>query len=73
LETWLKSSGYPHLSEAREVVSSKYCTEYSAGPYYYIFGQATVYILSVSDANHKAVSPHDDPVFTHWLNSFKVF
>jgi hypothetical protein len=73
LEAWLKSSGYPHLSEAQVIVSSKYCSEYSAGPYYYIFGQGTVYILSVSDAKHRTVPPHDDPVFAHWLNSFKVY
>jgi len=47
-ETWLKSSGYPDLSKARVLVSSKYCTEYAADPYYYILGQGTVYILSVS-------------------------
>jgi len=72
LEAWLKASNYPDLSKAQVVVSSKYCTEYKAEPYYYIFGQATLYILSVSDAKHRVVAAHDDPVFNHLLNSFKV-
>jgi hypothetical protein len=72
-ETWLKSSGYPDLSKARVLVSSKYCTEYAADPYYYILGQGTVYILSVSDAKRSVAAFHDDPVLAHLLNSFKVY
>jgi len=72
LESWLKSSGYPDLSKARAVVRSKYYTEYNAEPYYYIFGQTVVYILSVSDARHGVILPHDDQVFTHLLDSFKA-
>jgi hypothetical protein len=72
LESWLESSGYPGLTKARIVTKSKYFTEYAAEPYYYIFGQGMVYILSVSDAKHRATVPHNDPVFTHLLESFKV-
>lgn len=72
-ETWLKSSGYPDLSKAMVVARSEYYTEYNAEPYYYIFGLAKVYILSVSDAKHNVVIRHDDRVFTHLLDSFKVF
>jgi hypothetical protein len=71
-ESWLKSSGYPDLSKARVVVMSKYCAEYNAEPYYYIFCQGVVYILSVSDTKHSVIIPHDDQVFTHLLDSFKV-
>jgi hypothetical protein len=71
-ESWLESSGYPGLTTARIVTKSKYFTEYTAGPYYYVFGQGTVYILSVSDAEHRAIVSHNDPVFMHLLQSFKV-
>src|ERR1700693_1729658 len=70
-ESWLKSSGDPDLSKARLVGSSKYCAEYNADSYYYIYCQATAYILSVSDAKHAVVEPRGNPVFRHWLNSFK--
>ncbi len=73
LDTWLRASGYPDLSKAKVVLRSKCCTEYHAVPYYYIFGQAALYILSVSDAKHSIVAAHDDPVFMHLLNSFKVY
>lgn len=72
LETWLKSSGYPGLSEAQVVKSSRYYTQYKAGPYYYIFGQTMLYILSVSNVAHQAISPNDDALFMHLLNSFKA-
>jgi hypothetical protein len=72
LDSWLKSSGYPDLSEARIVVRSENFTEYNAGPYYYIFGQRVVYILNVSDAKHNVTIPHHDQVFTHLLDSFKA-
>jgi hypothetical protein len=73
LESWLKSSGYPDLSKASVIARSKYYTEYKAEPYYYIFGQASVYILSVSDAKHRVIVPHDDRVFSHLLGSFKAY
>ena len=72
LESWLESVGSPGLTNARTVTKGKYFTEYSAGPYYYFYGQGTVYILSVSDANHNVILPHDDRVFTHLLNSLKA-
>ncbi len=31
-----------------------------------------MYILSVSDANHNVILPHDDQVFTHLVDSFKA-
>ncbi|HTA22113.1 MAG TPA: hypothetical protein VK763_01160 [Terriglobales bacterium] len=71
-ETWLKSSGYPELVNARVAASSKYYTQYNAESFYYIFGQGTVYILSVSDAKHNVIAPNGDPVFKHFLNSFKA-
>jgi hypothetical protein len=71
-ETWLKLSGYPDLSNARVVLNSKYYTEYSAEPYRYVFGQGTLYILSVSDAKHSVIHPQGDKVFTHFLDSFKA-
>jgi hypothetical protein len=72
LEPWLEPSGYPGLTNARTVAKGKYFTEYSAGFYYYFYGQGVVYILSVSDANHSVILPHDDQVFTHLLDSFKA-
>ena len=72
LETWLKSSTYPDLSKSEVIASSTYCTEYKAGPYYYIYGQAALNILSVSDGKHGVVTAFDDPVFRHLFNSFKV-
>ncbi|MGI8958423.1 MAG: hypothetical protein ACR2IV_01410 [Bryobacteraceae bacterium] len=73
LESWLKSLGYPDLSKATVVVRSKSHTEYEAQPYCYIVGPGAVYILSVSDAKHRVIISHDDPVFTHLLDSFKVY
>jgi hypothetical protein len=72
LEMWLRSSDYPDLDKAEAIASSKYCTEYKAGPYYYIFGQATLNILSASDAKHGVVTAFDDAVFRHLFSSFKV-
>jgi hypothetical protein len=71
-DAWLTSSGYPGLDNAQIISKSGIFTEYRAGSYEYVIGQAGVYILSVSDANHKVIAPHDDRVFTHWLNSFKA-
>ncbi len=72
LEKWLKTYGYPDLGKATEEASSEYATEYKAGPYYYIYGQTKLSILSVSDAQHKVVSPDNNPVFRHFLSSFKA-
>jgi hypothetical protein len=72
LEPWLESSGYPGLKNARTLAKGKYFTEYSAGAYYYFYGQGVVYILSVSDANHNVIVTHDDQVFSHLLDSFKA-
>jgi hypothetical protein len=70
LDAWLKSSGYPALANA--TLSSGHFTEYDADPYcYIIYDQSMVYILSVSDASHHIISPQDDPIFRHWLSSFK--
>jgi hypothetical protein len=72
LEPWLESSGYPGLTNARTVAKGKYFTEYSAGSYWYFYGQGTVFILSVSDANHNVILSHGDRVFAHFVNSFKA-
>jgi hypothetical protein len=72
LEAWLRSSSYPALSKVEVLASSKYCAEYKAGPYYYIFVQSTLFILSVSDPNHAVVAAFGDPVFGHLFNSFKA-
>jgi len=72
-ESWLKASGYPDLSKATVVLRSKYYMEYKADPYYYIFGQGQVYILSVLDTKHHVIMPRDDQVFTHLLDSFKAY
>ena len=70
LRKWLRTFGYPDLSEATVESRSKYTTEYKAGPYHYIDGQGNLFILSVSDAQHKTVSPDNNPVFRHFLSSF---
>src|SRR5260370_20485322 len=57
LEKWLKTYAYPDLGKATEEASSEYATEYKAGPYYYLYGPTKLSILSVSDAQHKVVSP----------------
>jgi hypothetical protein len=72
LEPWLESSGYPGLTNARTVTKGKYFTGYSAGSYCYFYGQGTVYILGVSDANHNVILSHGDRVFAHFVNSFKA-
>ena len=64
-ETWLKSSGYPDLAKARVAVSSKYYTEYSTESFYYVFGQGTVYILSVSETQNITSSPPTAIQFLH--------
>lgn len=72
LEAWLRSSDYPNLVNAEALAGSKYCSAYKTGPYYYIFGQTTLFILSVSDAKHSVVTAFNDPVFRHLFKSFKV-
>ena len=71
-DEWLKSRGYPPLKDAMVVSKSAHYTDYRAGSYYYVHGQAQLFIFSVSDANHRAVDPGDDPIYRHWLASFKA-
>ncbi|MGA2459765.1 MAG: hypothetical protein ABSF85_19540 [Terriglobales bacterium] len=72
LDRWLRAAGYPDLSHAAVAVHSRYLTEYKAASYYYIYGENTLFILSVSDAQRKVVSPDNNPVFRHLLSSFKA-
>jgi hypothetical protein len=72
LNTWLKSSGLPDLSTAQVVSKSTSWTEYQVEPYVYVFGQNTVFILSVSDSEHRAVTPNRDRVFSHLMKSFRM-
>jgi hypothetical protein len=72
IETWLPEAGYPGLGGAQLVRHTQNCREYHAEPYYYFACAGDLYILSVSNASHHAVSPQGDPVFTHLLNTFKV-
>ena len=71
LDAWLKSSGYPDLSNAKEFRHSKLFTEYRAVNYWYVYGQAALYIIGASDQQHNVVPPADSVVFRHFLNSFK--
>jgi hypothetical protein len=71
LREWLRTTGYPDLSDAQELRRFRYYTRYKAGPYYYVYGQTVLYMLSVSDAEHRVVSPDTAPVFRHFLESFK--
>ncbi len=71
LNTWLKSSGLPDLSKAQVLSKSMSRTEYHAEPYYYVFGQNRVFILSVSDSEHHAITPNGDRVFSHLVRSFR--
>jgi hypothetical protein len=72
LDPWLVAMGYPPMSDAKLLTKTEPCKEYHAEPYYYIACGADLYIFSVSDALHQAVSPQGDPVFTHLLSTFKV-
>ena len=72
MERWLKLTGYPPISEARIRSRSRYYTKYEAGFYYYVVGQNTLYILSVSDGKKLPVDPKTAPVFCHFLDSFKA-
>lgn len=69
LDAWLASSGYPGLEQVQVVARTKTCTEYAGGSYFYIFGRGEVYIMSVSDADHKLVNSDADPVFRHLQDS----
>jgi len=71
LDAWLKSSGYPNLGEAQEFRHSVFFSEYRAGNYWYVFGQATLYILGASDQQHNVVAPPENVVFRRFLRSFK--
>lgn len=71
-DVWLKSSGYPPLKDATVVDRSARYTEYQAGPYHYIHGGGNLYIFSASDGNRRAIDPGDDPIYRHWLASFKT-
>jgi hypothetical protein len=72
LNTWLKSLGLPDLSTAQVVSKSTSWTEYQVEPYVYVFGQNTVFILSVSDSEHRAITPNGDRVFSHLMKSFRM-
>jgi hypothetical protein len=72
LNAWLKSSGRPDLSTAQVVSKSTSRTEYQAEPYVYLFGQNRVFILSVSDSEHRAITRNDDRVFSHLITSFRM-
>lgn len=69
---WLQSSGYPSLDKAIVLLKTRNSTEYFADPYYYIYCETNLFILSVSDATHHVISPQNDPVFAHLLNSLEV-
>jgi hypothetical protein len=73
LNTWLRSSGLPDLSAAQVVTKSTSCTEYQVEPYVYVFGRnEEVFILSVSDSEHRAITPNGDRVFSHLMKSFRM-
>jgi hypothetical protein len=72
LNTWLKESGLPDLSKAQVVTKSTSWTEYQAEPYFYVFSQGTVSILSVSDSKHVVIAPTGDRVFMHLVKSFRM-
>lgn len=71
LDAWLKLSGYPDLSKAQKFRDSKTFTEFKAGNYWYVYGQTMLYILGVSDQQHRVVAPPDNLVFRHFVHSFK--
>jgi hypothetical protein len=72
LNTWLKSLGLPDLSTAQVVAKSTSWTEYQVDPYVYVFGQSFVFILSVSDSEHHAITPKGDRVFSHLIETFRM-
>ncbi len=71
LEAWLKSSDYPRIDRADVVERARYFTKYRAGSYYYIFGQSTLYIFSISDTSGHILNPDGDAIFSHLLRSIK--
>jgi hypothetical protein len=72
LNRWLKESGLPDLSKAQVVTKSTSWTEYHAEPYFYVFSQGTVSILSVSDSKGVVLAPAGDRVFLHLVKSFRM-
>jgi len=72
LNAWFASSNYPTLDHAQTLKSSEGFTEYKAGHYYYVYGQATVYILSVTDENGQLVDPGNNRTFKHFMDSFRI-
>jgi hypothetical protein len=78
LKSWLQSSGYPTLDNA-EVVGTSPHTDYAAPPYYYVYeqrkwayGWRMLFIFSASGPDGRPVAPGDDPIYRHWLASFRV-
>lgn len=71
LEAWLKLAGYPGLAGVEPSSKSQLWSEYKAGPYFYIFGQVTLYTLNVSDTSGHPLDPEGDRIFSHFLHSFR--
>ncbi len=71
LNAWLASAGFPDLSAAREVSDSGVFREYVAGNYHFFYGQAKLYILSVTDLQGKVVPPPDNRVYRHFVKTFR--
>lgn len=71
-DAWLTSSGYPPLKDARVVDRSAHYTDYQTGSYYYVYRPGQIFIFSVSGPEHRPIDPGDDPVYRHWLASFKT-
>jgi hypothetical protein len=69
LDQWLSSSGYPTLAQLRVIAKNDRYSEYTDEIHTFLFSQASVFILSVSDENHKAISPQGDKVLAHFLRS----
>ncbi|HEX6495593.1 MAG TPA: hypothetical protein VF018_08930 [Acidobacteriaceae bacterium] len=72
LDRWLKASDYPTLDNAKVVSRSHSSTDYIAPPYYYVHAQTMVFIFSVSGPDGHPIPPGEDPIYRHWLASFKV-
>jgi hypothetical protein len=73
-DAWLRSTGRPGLYDAQVAGRVLLFTDYKVVPYYYVYGQNSLYILilSVSDTNHP-IDPSGNRVYRHWLASFKVY
>jgi hypothetical protein len=70
-DAWLKSSGYVPLNNAMVVSRSAHYTDYQAGSYYYVYRPGLIYIFSASGPEHRAIDPESDPIYRHWLASFR--